>query len=92
MNKTASCMVNPRACNETELVYEVTAEPKSIAVVGSGPAGLAFAAVAAERGHKVTLFERNTQLGGQFNLAKIQAKKFFNTRWIILLINYKNLG
>ncbi|ARB93337.1 NADPH-dependent 2,4-dienoyl-CoA reductase [Legionella longbeachae] len=78
VNKTASCLVNPRACNETELVYEVTAEPKSIAVVGSGPAGLAFAAVAAERGHKVTLFERNNQLGGQFNLAKkIPGKEIF---------------
>ena len=52
VNKTASCLVNPRACNETELVYETAHQPKSIAVVGSGPAGLAFAAVAAERGHK----------------------------------------
>jgi 2,4-dienoyl-CoA reductase (NADPH2) len=70
VNKTASCMVNPRACNETELVYETTSHPKSIAVVGSGPAGLAFASLAAERGHKVTLFEQNEVLGGQFNLAK----------------------
>lgn len=70
VNKTASCLVNPRACNETELVYEPVSTPKSIAVVGSGPAGLAFAATAAERGHKVTLFERSGQLGGQFNLAK----------------------
>ncbi|KTD05878.1 2,4-dienoyl-CoA reductase [Legionella gratiana] len=78
VHKTASCLVNPRACNETELIYEVTAEPKSIAVVGSGPAGLAFAAVAAERGHKVTLFERSGQLGGQFNLAKkIPGKEIF---------------
>jgi 2,4-dienoyl-CoA reductase (NADPH2) len=70
--------VNPRACNETELIYEVAKEPKSIAVVGSGPAGLAFAAVAAERGHKVTLFEKNNQLGGQFNLAKkIPGKEIF---------------
>ncbi|MGC1182632.1 FAD-dependent oxidoreductase [Legionella sp.] len=70
VNKTASCLVNPRACNEIELVYEVTHTTKSIAVVGAGPAGLAFAAVAAERGHKVTLFEKNEQIGGQFNLAK----------------------
>jgi 2,4-dienoyl-CoA reductase (NADPH2) len=70
VNKTASCLVNPRACNETELVYETTSHPKSIAVVGSGPAGLAFASLAAERGHKVTLFEQNEVLGGQFNLAK----------------------
>ncbi len=70
VNKTASCLVNPRACNEVELIYEETHDPKSIAVVGSGPAGLAFAAVAAERGHKVTLFEKGEQIGGQFNLAK----------------------
>lgn len=70
VNKTASCLVNPQACNETELVYQTVHQPKSIAVVGSGPAGLAFAAVAAERGHKVTLFEKSAVIGGQFNLAK----------------------
>ncbi len=70
VNKTASCLVNPQACNETELVYEEVHNPKSVAVVGSGPAGLAFAAVAAERGHKVTIFEKNEGIGGQFNLAK----------------------
>ncbi|HRD70827.1 MAG TPA: NADPH-dependent 2,4-dienoyl-CoA reductase [Legionella sp.] len=70
VNKTASCLVNPRACNETELIYETVHQPKNIAVVGSGPAGLAFAAVAAERGHKVSLFEKNSEIGGQFNLAK----------------------
>ncbi len=70
MNKTASCMVNPRAVRETELVYQSVVHPKRIAVVGGGPAGLAFAAVAAERGHQITLFERHAELGGQFNLAK----------------------
>lgn len=70
VNKTASCMVNPRACNETQLNYPVTNNPKSIAVVGAGPAGLSFAATAAERGHKITLFEQSSELGGQFNLAK----------------------
>ena len=70
VNKTASCMVNPRAVRETELVYQSVDSPKCIAVVGAGPAGLAFAAVAAERGHVVTLFERDSEIGGQFNLAK----------------------
>nr|WP_277619285.1 NADPH-dependent 2,4-dienoyl-CoA reductase [Legionella norrlandica] len=70
VNETASCVVNPRACNETTLVYETTNQPKSIAVVGSGPAGLAFAVTAAERGHKITLFEKADSIGGQFNLAK----------------------
>ena len=69
VNKTASCLVNPRACHETRLLYELADQPKKMAVVGAGPAGLAFAAVAAERGHAVTLFERSKSLGGQFNLA-----------------------
>ncbi|WP_419420353.1 FAD-dependent oxidoreductase [Legionella sp. D16C41] len=71
VNKTASCLVNPQACNETELIYQTTVQPKKIAVVGAGPAGLSFAATAAERGHAVTLFERRNKLGGQFNLAKV---------------------
>merc|ERR1711965_285638 len=68
--KITSCLVNPRACNETELVIAPTAAPKRLAVVGAGPAGLAFATTAAERGHQVTLFEADDQIGGQFNLAK----------------------
>ena len=69
--KLTSCLVNPRACHETELAYVRTTEPKAIAVVGAGPAGLAFASVAAERGHKVTLFDAGSEVGGQFNVAKL---------------------
>jgi len=65
-----SCLVNPRACHETEIVMTPTQAPKSLAVVGAGPAGLAFATTAAERGHKVTLFEADDKIGGQFNIAK----------------------
>ncbi|WP_312814258.1 NADPH-dependent 2,4-dienoyl-CoA reductase [Brevundimonas sp.] len=65
-----SCLVNPRACHETEIVITPTKAPKSLAVVGAGPAGLAFATTAAERGHKVTLFEADDKIGGQFNIAK----------------------
>lgn len=74
-----SCLVNPRAGNETLLSYESTAKAKSIAVVGAGPAGLAYAEVAAQRGHKVTLFEASSEIGGQFNLAKrIPGKEEFH--------------
>ncbi len=70
VNKTASCLVNPRACHETSLIYAASSSPKRIAVVGAGPAGLAFSSVAALRGHQITLFEKSSQIGGQFNLAK----------------------
>jgi len=68
--KTASCLVNPRASHETELVYAPAMRPKRIAVVGAGPAGLACATIAAGRGHAVTLFEASEEVGGQFNMAK----------------------
>lgn len=66
----ATCLVNPRACYETELVASPATEVKSLAVVGAGPAGMAFALEASQRGHKVTLFEQSHELGGQFNIAK----------------------
>jgi 2,4-dienoyl-CoA reductase (NADPH2) len=68
--KRASCLVNPQACYETELIFKTVATPKKIAVVGAGPAGLAFATYAAERGHEVHLFEQTSEIGGQFNYAK----------------------
>ncbi len=68
--KLTSCLVNPRACHETELVLEPAETTKKIAVVGAGPAGLAAAITAARRGHDVTLFDRADKLGGQLNVAK----------------------
>ncbi len=79
--KLTTCLVNPRACYETELNYIPTTTVKKIAVVGAGPAGLAAATVAAERGHQVTLFDSANEIGGQFNIAKLVPGKeeFFET-------------
>lgn len=68
--KTASCLVNPLACHEHSFKIRAAKRPKKIAVVGAGPAGLACALTAAQRGHQVTLFEQASQIGGQFNIAK----------------------
>lgn len=77
--KLTSCLVNPRACHETELNYLPSAVAKRIAVVGAGPAGMAAASVAAQRGHQVTLFDAAAEIGGQFNVAKrVPGKEEFN--------------
>ncbi|MCF2946906.1 NADPH-dependent 2,4-dienoyl-CoA reductase [Paraglaciecola aquimarina] len=68
--KRASCLVNPRAGYETELNFPLTTHKKKLAVVGAGPAGLAFSCYAAQRGHQVHLFDKNAEIGGQFNYAK----------------------
>lgn len=77
--KLASCLVNPRACRETEMPLTMAELPKKLAVIGAGPAGLAFATTAASRGHQVTLFDAAHQIGGQFNIAKqIPGKEEFH--------------
>ena len=76
--RSASCLVNPRAGRETQLVYAPAATRKRVAVVGGGPAGMICAAIAAERGHQTVLFEQAEELGGQFNLAgKVPGKQEF---------------
>jgi 2,4-dienoyl-CoA reductase (NADPH2) len=78
-NRRASCLVNPRACHETELTITPATAKKRVAVVGAGPAGLAAATTLAERGHSVALFDRASEIGGQFNMARrIPGKEEFS--------------
>ncbi len=88
--KISSCLVNPRACYETELSVTPTERPRSIGVVGAGPAGLSAAMTAAERGHNVTLFDRDTKLGGQLNMAReIPGKEEFHglVDWFVTMVD-----
>jgi len=95
--KVCSCLVNPRACHETELNYLPTDNPKKIAVVGAGPAGLAASTIAAERGHQVDLIEASNEIGGQFNMAKqipgkeefYETIRYFNKQIELQKVNLK---
>ena len=92
--RRASCLVNPVACYETELSFEKTIKVKKLAVVGAGPAGLAFSVYAAERGHQVEIFDRLSEIGGQFNVAKqipgkeefYETLRYFKTKLSLLNI------
>ena len=89
--KLTSCLVNPRACHETELSYAPAARPQRVAVVGAGPAGMMTAVVAAQRGHQVTLFDKAAQVGGQLNLAKqVPGKEEFHglVAWFATMLQH----
>lgn len=91
--RQATCLVNPRAVHETQMPFERAASPKSIVVVGAGPAGLACATMAAERGHRVILFERETEIGGQFRYAReIPGKEEFHETLRYFRVRLELLG
>ena len=91
--KTSSCLVNPRACEETLIIIAPTQAIKTIAIVGAGPAGLACAVTAAERGHKVTLYDAASEIGGQFNIAKrIPGKEEFSETLRYFEVRLKELN
>jgi 2,4-dienoyl-CoA reductase (NADPH2) len=88
--KLTSCLVNPRACHETELHYDPTGAPKRIAIVGAGAAGLSTAIIAGERGHQVTLFDKATRVGGQLNMAReVPGKEEFHglVNWFATMVD-----
>jgi 2,4-dienoyl-CoA reductase (NADPH2) len=92
--RLTSCLVNPRACHETELSYEPAAVVKQVAVVGAGPAGMMTAIVAAQRGYKVVLFDRATAVGGQLNLARqVPGKEEFHglVDWFTTMLQHDNI-
>lgn len=92
--KMTSCLVNPRACHETELSYAPSTAPKKIGVVGAGPAGLMTAIVCAQRGHSVTLFDRADQVGGQLNMARqVPGKEEFHglVDWFASMMAHDNI-
>lgn len=94
-NKRSTCLVNPRACYETELSYEPAKKAKKVAVIGGGVAGMSAATVAAERGHEVTLYETKDILGGQFNYAKVIPGKeefFETTRYYLNELNHQGVN
>jgi 2,4-dienoyl-CoA reductase (NADPH2) len=91
--KTSTCLVNPRACNETKMVFTPVASSKNIAVIGAGPAGLACAVTAAQRGHKVSLYDDHPSIGGQFNIARrIPGKEEFNETLRYYQVQLEELG
>src|SRR6478672_1393346 len=91
--QTATCLVNPYACRETELVFTPAAARRKVAVVGAGPAGMACALTAAERGHDVSLFDAAAEIGGQFNLARrIPGKEEFAETLRYFRVRLKQAG
>jgi 2,4-dienoyl-CoA reductase (NADPH2) len=93
--KLTSCLVNPRACHETDLSYAPSTAPKRVAVVGAGPAGMMAAIVAAQRGHAVTLWDKAGQVGGQLNLAKqVPGKEEFHglVDWFATMLRQPNIA
>jgi 2,4-dienoyl-CoA reductase (NADPH2) len=92
-NRRASCLVNPRACHETEIVVKPATQKKRFAVVGAGPAGLSAAATLAERGHQVSVFDAASEIGGQFNMAKkIPGKEEFYETLRYFRVRLERLG